>query len=141
MTDSRMLAEAIRLAADVHVNAMDKAGRPYIEHPFGVAARLDDDRAKTVAMLHDVVEDTDVTAAQLREKFPAEVVDAVVAITRNKGEGDEYYERVRANPLALRVKLADIADNLDPVRLAKLEPDDRSRLTRKYEHALSVLTG
>ena len=138
-----ILAKARELAEAVHAQQVDKAGRPYINHPARVAARLaGDELAEAVAWLHDVVEDTAVTAVQLAELgFPAAVVDAVVAVTRIRGEQPgAYYGRIAANELALRVKLADIADNSDPARLARLDEATRARLSEKYAKALAALS-
>jgi (p)ppGpp synthase/HD superfamily hydrolase len=141
---SEIVARAQALATRAHEGQVDKAGLPYIGHPARVAARLvGDDEGQAVAWMHDVVEDTGVTAADLAAKgFSAAVVAAVVALTRVEGENpDSYYARVARDPLALRVKLADIADNTDPVRMANLDEATRIRLTDKYGHAVSVLSG
>lgn len=135
-----------QLATDAHAGQIDKAGRPYSEHPRRVAALVagmtDDPDAVAVAWLHDVVEDTAVTLDDLRaEGWSERVVAAVDALTRRPGEGDAYYLRVAADPLAALVKRADIADNTDPQRVALLTPSDAARLRRKYEHALSLLEG
>src|SRR5690606_11747524 len=107
-----------------------------------VAARVaGDDNAVATAWLHDVVEDTPVTLADLEESFPAEVTIAVDALTRRPGEDPaDYYARVRAVPLALAVKLADLADNSDPQRLARLDAATRDRLIAKYARAQAELT-
>ncbi len=125
-------AEALARAA--HRGQVDKAGRPYAEHPARVAARVRGDGAReAAAWLHDVVEDTAVTLVELAERFPAEVVAAVDALTKRAGEPAEvYYERVAADPIARQVKLADLADNSDPARLAQLETSTRERLAAKY---------
>lgn len=130
--ESSITQAAQRIATVAHAGQVDKAGRPYITHPARVAARVaGDDHAVAVAWLHDVVEDTTVTLADLREQFPAEVVAAV---------DDEYYARVRRVPLALTVKLADLADNSDPQRLARLDDATRERLVAKYARARAELT-
>jgi (p)ppGpp synthase/HD superfamily hydrolase len=133
---------AAELASIAHAGQTDKAGAPYFEHPKRVALKLDgDEQAMTVALLHDVLEDTGITEAELRDTFSAEIVDAVAAITHPKGEPDDvYYQRVRSNALALRVKLADIHDNLEPWRLAALSDEQRSRLLEKYGCALVALS-
>ena len=130
------------IATEAHRNDTDKAGKPYIGHPARIAARVAGDApAECVAWLHDVVEDTDVTLDDLRLDFDGSIVAAVDAITRRPGEHSfNYYMRVRANQLALKVKLADIADNTDPERLALLPPKVRERLERKYELARTALT-
>lgn len=133
--------QAERVARAAHEGQLDKAGRPYAEHPGRVAARVAGDAAaEAVAWLHDVVEDTPVSLATLAVTFPAQVVSAVEAITRRPGEApDCYYARVRANPLALTVKVADLDDNTDPSRLAVLDAATRDRLRVKYAHARLVL--
>lgn len=136
------VAAAAALASAAHGGQTDKAGVPYFEHCRGVALKLDDDAARTVALLHDVLEDTPITEDELRGVFADEIVDAVVAITHLKGEEPEdYYRRVLSNPLALRVKLADIQHNLEPARMAALDEATRLRLTEKYRKALVALAG
>lgn len=132
---------AAKLARAVHADQTDKAGVPYFEHCQRVALKLDNDAARTVALLHDVLEDTDTTEDELRDMFGPEIVDAVVAITHVEGESlDDYYRRVRSHPLALRVKLADLHDNLEPSRLAVLDDETRRRLLKKYGSALVALS-
>lgn len=129
------------IARRAHTGQTDKAGRPYIEHVQRVVAALTDPRERAVAWLHDVIEDTPVTAADLRaEGFPEGVVAGVVALTHRPGEPrSDYYARVRADPLALAVKEADLADNADPERLAVLDPETRTRLAGKYRQARTDL--
>lgn len=133
---------AEQIAAAAHEGQVDKAGQPYIAHPARVAARVaGDERAVAAAWLHDVVEDTDVTLADLEQTFPPEVTAAVDALTRRPHEAPaDYYARVRQLPLALTVKLADLADNSDPQRLAQLDAATRDRLTAKYARARAELT-
>lgn len=131
------------IARAAHDGATDKAGKPYIGHPARVAARLDGHESKAAGWLHDVLEDTPLTTDELRAKgFPTPVIEAVVAVTHFPGEPhDRYYARIRAaGELALRVKLADIADNADPARLALLDAPTRHRLQDKYEHARVALS-
>jgi (p)ppGpp synthase/HD superfamily hydrolase len=133
-------AEAV--ARFAHAGQFDKNDVPYIEHPKRVAARVKgDDEAVQVAWLHDVIEDTDVSVQDLEDHgFSPAVVAAVVAITRlDSDQGDEYYERVKQNPLALKVKKADLDDNEDPERVAQLPVKHQQRLARKYQHAHEVL--
>ena len=144
MKDLVIRAEAIARAA--HDGQVDKAGMPYAEHPSRVAARCAPDTdAMAAAWLHDVLEDTDVTAQTLRAHgIPEHVIAAVEALTRRNGEDpDASYARVARDPLALTVKFADLADNGDPARLAMLAMDDpatAARLQKKYAHAREVLT-
>ena len=133
------------LATSAHAGQRDKAGRPYIEHPARVAAAVASaygprHAAVAVAWLHDVVEDTDVTLAELRGAFGDAIADAVDALSRREGEELRgYYARVRGNPLAMAVKEADIADNTAPDRVALLDECTRERLSAKYQHAATEL--
>ncbi|MGB3187522.1 MAG: HD domain-containing protein [Ornithinimicrobium sp.] len=138
---SGLLDLARQIATQAHREQVDKAGVPYITHPTRVAARLHgDDAAEIVAWLHDVVEDTTVTLDELAQDFPPFIVAAVDAISRRIDEApNDYYRRVRANPLARAVKLADIADNSDPRRRAALDHPTQERLNAKYKHALERL--
>ncbi len=138
------LPTAERRATTAHEGQVDKAGRPYIEHPRRVADRVAevDGRAAAVcvAWLHDVVEDSAaLTLDELRDDFSDAIVDAVDALTRRDGEGDDYYRRAASNDLAVAVKRADIWDNTNPERLAALPASTRDRLQAKYAHALALL--
>ncbi len=126
------------LATTAHHGQADQAGRPYIGHPTRVVGYLVNPTAQesVVAWLHDVVEDTRVTLEDIENDFGSLVRDAVDAITRRPaGTDSDYYARVKANPIALTVKAADIADNTDPARLLLLEPDVRADLEGKYAQA------
>lgn len=137
MTD--LVQRARELAHRAHAGQVDKAGRPYIEHVARVAAAVSDDpEAEAVAWLHDVCEDHPRFYPQVVETMPAAVVLAADALDRNIS-GD-YYARIRNNPIALRVKLADIADNADESRLALLDETTAARLRRKYAAAVAALT-
>ncbi|MDF1543432.1 MAG: HD domain-containing protein [Anaerosomatales bacterium] len=130
------------MARRLHSAQVDKAGVPYTEHCRRVAEKLTEPTTIAIAWLHDVLEDTEMDEAELREEFEAEIVDAVVALTRVSGEPTEaYYDRVRANRLARQVKLADIHDNLDPLRLVQLDEPTAARLIAKYGKALTALFG
>ena len=144
-----LIAEAKAVAARAHQGQLDKSGSPYIGHPGRVAGHVaqhasgaDLEVAQAVAWLHDVVEDTPVTLADLARQFPADVVAAVDAMTKRSGEEpDAYYRRVRSNRIAWAVKNADLDDNTDPARTAQLDPATRQRLAAKYAHARSMLSG
>ena len=137
------VAAAKEIATVAHRGQKDKIGVAYIEHPTRVAAKLSGPREKAAAWLHDVIEDCGIGARDLLDAgISQEVVDAVVLLTRTEDVGnDEYYKAIRDNPLALAVKLADIADNTDEARVSQLEPADRKRLTERYRYALAVLEG
>lgn len=128
------LAKAIALAAQAHVDQVDKAGQPYILHPLRMMMRLEDERAQIVAVLHDVVEDTPVTFAELRAMgFSEEILTALDCVTRRDDESySEFIERARPNPLARQVKLADLEDNMDMRRISELTAKDIERLERYH---------
>jgi len=139
-------AELARVIAEAaHQGQADKLGNEYIAHPRRVANRI---RALThpveycAAWLHDVLEDTAITADDLRRFGVAEdVIEVVELLTRDKDDqdSDAYYRRISGDDRAFMVKLADIADNLDPARTSLLPHDVRMRLLAKYQHALEVL--
>lgn len=135
--------DADALAEVAHAGQVDKAGNPYIDHPRAVAATLAEhgDNAVMAGLLHDTVEDTDITLDRLRQMgFPAEVVDAVDAVTRRDGETYmQFVARAAQHPLGRLVKLADNAHNSSPERLAALDPDTARGLERRYGRARAVL--
>ncbi|GGN24262.1 hypothetical protein GCM10011609_77640 [Lentzea pudingi] len=135
------LEDAIALATSAHDGQVDKSGRPYIGHPLRVMSSVTGEHEQMAAVLHDVIEDTAVTAADLTARgCPAVVVDAVVALSHLPDEPQEdYLRRVAANPLALSVKRADIGDNLSPTRMARLDEATQDRLKAKYARALGLL--
>lgn len=138
---------AHNLAAWIHRDQVDKGGVDYMQHPLRVEARMrpDDWTGRILALLHDTVEDSkDGHSAILSILsficFPDEIVEALLAITKFPGEPQStYLDRVKANPIALRVKLADIADNMDESRLALLDMATAKRLREKYAAALRHL--
>jgi hypothetical protein len=135
------LHDAITLARTAHAGQVDKLGVAYIYHPLAVMQRVSGTDAKVVAVLHDVVEDTDVTLDDLRSRgFSKDIVGAVDAVTKVKGESlDESMARVKANPLALIVKTADISHNADPERQKGWSDESRVKLTEKYEKSARLL--
>lgn len=139
------VADADALAEHAHHGQVDKAGNPYIDHPRAVADLLrkagGSDNAVMAALLHDVVEDTDVSLDQLRALgYPGEVVNAVDSVSRREDETYmELIHRAAANPLGRLIKLADNANNSDPARLALLDPEQAARLREKYAKARAVL--
>ena len=136
-----LVERAKALAYRAHAGQVDKAGRPYIEHVARVAARVaDDPEAEAVAWLHDVLEDCEDEGESLCGAFPLRIYGAVSALTRWPWlSPDDYYTRVRCDRIALRVKLADIADNADESRLALLDKKTAARLRRKYAKACAAL--
>jgi hypothetical protein len=138
----RLLLSAKVLAEKAHAGQLDKTGNQYINHPIAVMQMAEPGIDRIVAILHDVVEDSDTSIEKIRNIFGYEVAAAVDAITRRPGEEPaEYYCRVRNNETALRVKHLDLRHNSDPERLALLRPDTRSRLEEKYAKARQHLAG
>lgn len=132
---------ALLIATTAHYNQYDKAYKPYIEHPIRVANKFTDDTDIAVALLHDVVEDTGLSFQDLAYlRIPDEVITAVAAITKHHGEiQTDYLRRVKSNPVALKVKLADIEDNTAPNRMILLNKKTRKRLRAKYELEKKIL--
>ncbi|MEG4987845.1 GTP pyrophosphokinase [Microcoleus sp. BR0-C5] len=135
-----LLQRAIAIAAKAHEGQVDKAGNPYLDHPLFVMENVHSLEQKIVAVLHDAVEDSELTLEQLRsEGFPEVLVSAIAAITKIEGEPyAAYLERVIANPIALRVKIADVTHNLDIRRIANPTEADFQRIA-KYKKVLSQL--
>jgi (p)ppGpp synthase/HD superfamily hydrolase len=126
------LEDAIALAVEAHRGQRDKAGQTYILHPLRVMMRLEGEAERMVAVLHDVVEDSSYTLERLRELgYPEEVLGALERLTKHEGETYEaFIERVLPHPLARRVKLADLEDNMDVRRLPAVTAKDAERLAR-----------
>lgn len=133
------LTKAIQLAAAAHQGQTDKAGQPYILHPLRVMLALEREDDRIVAVLHDVVEDTEISAGDLRrEGFSEAVIEAVLALTRGHGETyDSFIVRCATNDIGRRVKLADIDDNMRPDRVEAAKLD--SSLLERYRKARSIL--
>ena len=135
------LERAIAIAARAHEGQVDKARMPYVLHPLRMMLSVDTPEARMAAVLHDVVEDTPVTLEQLRaEGFPDVVIEAVEALTKRRG-GDDYdafIRRVAPNPIARKVKLADLRDNSDLSRIAQPTEKDWRRI-EKYRRAIQHL--
>lgn len=133
--------KAMILAYEAHKGQKDKAGIPYIFHPIHLAEQMHDEISTCVALLHDVVEDTDMTIAQLEQMFPAEVIEAVKLLTRSKEQTYmDYIKCVKQNSIATEVKLADLTHNMDETRIPQSEDREKivSRLSR-YKKAKAFL--
>ncbi|MCX5897442.1 MAG: HD domain-containing protein [Proteobacteria bacterium] len=136
-----MLDKAIQCAVKAHAGQKDKAGAPYILHPLRIMMKMDSQAGMIAAMLHDVVEDSSVTLSDLRaEGFSEEVIAAVDHLTRREGEAYEIFiNRLRHNPLAVKVKLADLEDNMDIRRIENVTERDIERI-QKYQAAWGKLS-
>lgn len=138
------LVQGFQLASNIHSGQLDKAGRPYIEHVarvlLRVQARGGDHIQQLAALFHDAIEDRLTAEGLLEAGVPREAVDLVRVLSRREGEPyTEYVERVARVARAVLVKLADLDDNKDPVRLALLPEKEAARLARKYSRATAVL--
>ena len=137
---STLIEKALQIATDAHLYQVDKAGVPYIFHPIRVSNRCSTDDERIVALLHDTIEDTEVTAEYLlMEGFPRNIVDAILSVTRNEDENyEDFIKRSRLNPIGRQVKLHDLEDNMDITRLNELTEKDLYRLN-KYIKAYKYL--
>lgn len=135
------LQEAIYYAVDKHSGQKDKAGAPYIAHPIAVMAMASDIKERIVAVLHDIIEDTDATLADIRFMFGDEIAYAVDSVTKRKGETYfDFIRRAKNNLIGRKVKYYDLMHNLDRSRIKSPNAKDYDRW-RKYEKAVDILTG
>ena len=137
---SSLRKKAEIIARKAHAGQVDKAGEDYFNHPKRVADNFYEDDKVIVELLHDVLEDTDITLEHLKkEGFSDEVLAALDAITKREGESyDQFIERVKDNPIALKVKMADLRDNMNILRLPVLTDKDLQRIA-KYHKAYKYL--
>ena len=136
-----MTKKAMRIAFNAHKEQTDKAGLPYIFHPFHLAEQMDTEEEIIVALLHDVVEDTDNTLDNLQsEGFSSCIIDALSLMTHDNGvEYMDYVEKIKFNPLAAKVKLADLRHNSDTTRLDVVDDKVLQRV-EKYKKAITFLS-
>ena len=136
------LERAIAIAAEAHAGQKDRAGAPYILHPIRLMIQMDSENAMMAAVLHDVVENSVWTLDDLRkEGFSNEVLNAVASLTHRDKEGEDYWDyiqRAKSDPIAIKVKLADLEDNLNPDRLNEITEKDEKRFDR-YRKAQEML--
>lgn len=140
MIYTKLTMQAMEIAYMAHIKQKDKAGVPYIFHPIHLAEQMDDEESTVVALLHDVIEDTDLSKEDLlKAGIPQKMVDAVVLLTRDKNEDYyEYIRRIRKNNLAKKVKLEDLNHNLDETRLLINTSKDEMRRA-KYRKSIEIL--
>lgn len=140
MNSELLLNRAIELARKAHEGQFDKAGQPYIGHPIRVMNSLATIDEKIVGVLHDTIEDSDLSLDTLKALgFSDAIVEAIAAITKCSGEAyEDYLGRVMTNPLALKVKIADMKDNLRSERISHPTEKDRERM-KKYQAVLPRL--
>lgn len=140
MIYTKMTKLALRLCFDSHKDQNDKSGMPYVFHPFHLAEQMQDEDSTIVALLHDVVEDTDMTIEDLRDMgFSERVCDAISLMTHRDGVPYmEYVASIKQNPIAKAVKLADLRHNSDMTRLDSITLIDVAR-EEKYRRAIEIL--
>ena len=137
---AKLLDKAVLICVTKHQGQRDKMGCAYFQHPMRVAMRCATDDEKIVALLHDTIEDTDVTPEYLLgEGFPQYIVDAVLSITKKDGESyEDFVIRAKENPIGRVVKIHDLEDNLNVMRLDEVSPNMAARFT-KYLKAIRTL--
>ena len=133
---AKLLDKAALICVTKHAGQRDKMGCAYFQHPMRVAMRCRTDEEKMVALLHDTIEDTDITAEYLlAEGFPQSVVDGILSVTKREGESyEDFVARAKQNPLGRVVKLHDLEDNLNIFRLTALDAD----MTARYNKYLAA---
>lgn len=132
--------KAMKIAFDAHMGQVDKSGVPYILHPIHLAEQMETEEECIVALLHDTVEDTDITFEQLEKEFSKTVIDALKLLTHQKNvEYMEYVKKIKDNPIARKVKLADLYHNSDISRLLVVTGKDTNRI-EKYKKAINYLS-
>ena len=137
-----LIEKSLGIALKAHSGQKDKAGKTYILHPLRIMSKMGTEHEMAVALLHDVIEDSDYTSEDLqREGIPSDVVEAVKLLSKVDGESyDQFIDRVIKNPLASKVKIADIEDNINILRLESVGEKDFERVA-KYHRAWKKLQG
>lgn len=139
MINTQLTRKAMIIAYNAHMNQFDKAGVPYIYHPIHLAEQMETETECIVALLHDVVEDTDVTFKDLEKEFPKDSIEALKLLTHDKKvDYMEYIKAIKKNDIAKKVKIADLIHNSDETRLENITLKDISR-KEKYKKALDIL--
>lgn len=134
MIYTELTNRAMRIAYDAHAGQVDKCGTPYVFHPYHLAEQMDDEVTTCVALLHDVVEDTEVTVGDLSAEFPPEVTEPLRLLTHDPAVPYlDYISKLAENPVALAVKLADLTHNMDETRYAGAAQPDLADLARRRE--------
>ena len=140
MIYTMMTKKALKLCFETHKDQIDKSDMPYVFHPFHLAEQMCDEETTVVALLHDVVEDSDRTLEDLREMgFGETVLSAIALLTHDPAVPYmEYVAQIKTNPIAKAVKLADLRHNSDMSRLERITPRDVER-AEKYKKAIALL--
>ncbi len=137
-----LIEKSLEIALKAYRGQKDKAGKTYILHPLRLMAKMHSEEEMATALLHDVIEDSDFTAKDLlAEGIPKSVVEAVQLLSKQPGDSyQEFVDRVLGNPLAAKVKKADIEDNINILRLDSVSEKDLQRIA-KYHKAWKRLDG
>ncbi|MGN0502328.1 MAG: HD domain-containing protein [Ruminococcus sp.] len=132
--------KALKISFNAHKNQVDKSGMPYVFHPFHLAEQMDDEYSVCVALLHDVIEDTDIMIEDLEaEGFPKEVINAIELLTHSDSVPYlDYVKTIKNNSIARKVKLADLKHNSDLSRLDNIDDKALERV-EKYKKAIEIL--
>ena len=142
MIYTALTKKALRIAFDAHKDQVDKTGLPYVFHPYHLAEQMETEDEVCIALLHDVVEDSTITIDDLRaEGFSGNVIDALVLLTHDcekKSEYTDYIREIKTNPLATKVKLADLRHNSDETRVDDVD-GKMLLLWEKYRNAIELL--
>lgn len=135
------LEKAILVATYFHSNQVDKGGNPYILHVLSVAMKVKTMKEKIVAILHDILEDTEITKEDLKKlKFSDEIIEAVECLTRQENESYmDFIRRIKTNDLSKSVKIEDLDENMDLRRLDEVTEEDLKRF-KKYKKARKILS-
>lgn len=142
MIYTNLTNKAMQIAYEAHKDQVDKAKIPYIFHPYHLAEQMDDEITICVALLHDVVEDTNITFEDLQQEFPSAVIEALKCLTHDKNVPYlEYVQKIKKNKIAVKVKLADIEHNSNQQRLCSINMNEETRehFRNKYKQAKEVL--
>jgi (p)ppGpp synthase/HD superfamily hydrolase len=135
-----LFEKAIKIALKAHKGKTDKGGNPYILHPLRIMTSMDTLEEKITAILHDVIEDSDISVEYLtKHKFPESITNAITLLSKTKNQNyDDYIKEIKKNKLATKVKIADLEDNMNLSRLKSITEKDKQRLL-KYKTAYNNL--
>ena len=142
MIYTEMTVRAMKMAYDAHLGQLDYNGVPYIFHPYHIAEQMDDEISCTAALLHDVIEDTNLTLTDLEGIFPAQVIEIVRLLTHDENtDYFDYIRKIKTNPIAKKVKLEDLRHNSDETRSigSNLTQEELLYWKEKYTKAKEIL--
>lgn len=133
--------KAMNIAYNAHHGQVDKSGVPYIFHPIHLAEQMETEAECIAALLHDVVEDTDVTFEVLKKEFSIEIIEVLKLLTRDDSvDYFDYIRKLKNNPIARTVKFADLYHNSDETRLHTKRSEKDKKRQEKYQKAIQILS-